>query len=74
MRVNKYDQVPQLMTGKLITPASQVFTIPVVATKKTLDFSGLNNYGTINTVSSTGAAGRSITKHVNDIRKIQFYH
>jgi hypothetical protein len=74
MRVNKYDQVPQLMTGKLITPASQVFTIPVISTKKTLDFSVLNNDGAINTVSSTGAAGRSITTHVNDIRKIQFYH
>jgi hypothetical protein len=25
MRVNKYDQIPQIMTGQLITPAAVVF-------------------------------------------------
>jgi hypothetical protein len=25
MRVNKYDQIPQIMTGQLITPAAAVF-------------------------------------------------
>lgn len=81
MRVNKYDQVPQLMTGKLINPESQVFITPVVATKRKLDFSGLdtgtsNNTDTSSSVSAT-IGSRSVSKHVNisdDIRKIRFYN
>lgn len=81
MRVNKYDQIPQIMTGKLINPVSQVFTTPVIAIKKTLDFSGLatgtsNNTDTSRSVTAIGS--RSVSTHVvnnsDDIRKIQFYH
>ena len=31
MRANKYTQIPQIMTGQLITPARPVFAVPAVA-------------------------------------------
>ena len=74
MRVNKYSQIPQLMTGKLITPALPVFSRPVVAVKRGLGFSIVND------VTSSAGSGRSIENSGNanggghsDLRKLNFY-
>lgn len=75
MRVNNYSQIPQLMTGKLITPALPVFSRPVVAIKRGLDFSIVNDV-----TSSGSGSGRSIENSGNanngghsDLRKLNFY-
>jgi hypothetical protein len=84
MRVSKYSQIPQLMTGKLITPALPVFSTPVVAVKRGLDFSIVN---TVTSGSGFGSgsgsgfgSGRSILNSGNangggnyDLRKINCY-
>jgi hypothetical protein len=82
MRVNKYSQIPQLMTGKLITPALPVFSTPVIAVKRGFDFS-IGNTVTSSTGSGSGSgsgSGRSILNSGNvngggnyDLRKINFY-
>jgi hypothetical protein len=51
MRVNRYTQVPQVMTGQLITPARAVFpglTAPTAAKRSTLEISSGSSVGFAN--------------------------
>jgi hypothetical protein len=58
MRVNRYDQIPQIMTGQLITPAAAVFPGLAAGVKRSVDGGSLQlTSGSINTnirgISST---------------------
>jgi hypothetical protein len=50
MRVNRYDQIPQIMTGQLITPSAAVFPGLAAAAKRSVDGGSLQlTSGSINT-------------------------
>ena len=50
MRVNRYDQIPQIMTGQLITPAAAVFPGLAAGAKRSVDGGSLQlTSGSINT-------------------------
>ena len=69
MRVNKYTQIPQLMTGKLISPGSPVFANVKTATKRELSIEtssvsvgvGSRGVDTTNIASTNIASNNSTT-------------
>ena len=69
MRLNKYEQIPQLMTGKIITPVERVFANQLIfvaapnssTMKRSLDFSGLND----NTAHTKGVHENDVTQVTN---------
>jgi len=68
MRVNRYSQIPQVMTGQLISPARPVFAIGATAAaaagSRGAEISGLqlssgsgSNYGSINGITARSSEG-----------------
>ena len=60
MRVNKYDQVPQVMTGQIIHPSQPVFTFPVVGGRGYLGIQLESGY-----INGSSRSNRSIQSHTH---------
>ncbi len=73
MRVNKYSQIPQIMTGKLIYPMSPVFSNVKMASKRAIDMD--ISVSPSNTVSSNILISRSVSNTPSrNLQKMTFYH
>lgn len=73
MRVNKYSQIPQIMTGKLISPMSPVFSNVKTASKRAIDMAISVSHS--NTVSSNILISRSVSNTPSrNLQKMTFYH
>ena len=63
MRVNRYSQIPQVMTGQLISPARPVFAIGATAAasgSRGVESSGLQlTSGSVDTIHAVGGSGGS---------------
>jgi metacaspase-1 len=73
MRVNRYSQIPQIMTGKLIYPMSPVFSNVTLASKRAIGMSLL--VPPSNTISNTVSSSRSVSNAPRmNLQKMTFYH
>lgn len=59
MRVNRYSQIPQIMTGQLISPEMPVFSVPIVASRgSSLEMT--TGFVGIGSVNVTGSGSKDI--------------
>jgi hypothetical protein len=68
MRVNRYSQIPQVMTGQLISPAQPVFAIGVAgAGSRGVESSGLQlTSGSLNGVTTVSSRGSGVSRSVGE--------
>ena len=68
MRINRYSQIPQVMTGQLISPAQSVFAIGVAgAGSRGGESSGLQlTSGSVNGVTTVSSRGIDVSRSVGE--------
>ena len=68
MRVNRYSQIPQVMTGQLISPAQSVFAIGVAgAGSRGGESSGLQlTSGSVNGITTVSSRGSDVSRSVGE--------
>jgi hypothetical protein len=62
MRANRYSQIPQIMTGQLISPARPVFAVAVAGARggAALELSSGSGSGSVGAVSAVSAGSREV--------------